>query len=69
MNTIAMTLPTEFKEWVDIIQAGFTIAAMIVGGIWTYRMFIKKREHFPGINLSITFEGWRRSGFRRFHQY
>ncbi|MEI6433436.1 MAG: hypothetical protein WCP32_01230 [Bacteroidota bacterium] len=56
MSNIAIALPTEFKDWVDIIQAGFTIAAMIVGGIWTYRMFIKKREHYPGINLSITID-------------
>jgi hypothetical protein len=56
MSTLTITLPSEFKDWVEILQAAFTIAAMIVGGIWTYRMFIKKREHYPGINLSFTID-------------
>jgi hypothetical protein len=56
MSALTFTLPIEFKDWVDILQAAFTIAAMIVGGIWTYRMFIKKREHYPGINLSFTID-------------
>lgn len=56
MNICALTFPTEFKDLVTIIQSGFTIAAMIVGGIWTYHKFIKKREHYPRINLSFTID-------------
>jgi hypothetical protein len=37
-------LPT--STW-DVLGTIFQIAAIVVGGIWAYRAFIKKREEFP----------------------
>jgi hypothetical protein len=59
MNFVACTLfhsLSDTKDIIDIIQAIATIAALIVGGIWTYLKFIKKREHYPRINLSFTID-------------
>jgi hypothetical protein len=36
----------EFKKWLEIIQAIATIAGIIVGAIWTYRLFFVQREGF-----------------------
>jgi nitrate reductase gamma subunit len=35
------------KNILDIIQALFTILAIIIGGIWSYMLFIKRRQRFP----------------------
>ena len=40
-----------FKEKVDIIQGLVTIAAIIIGGIWTYNVFIKERREYPHANI------------------
>jgi hypothetical protein len=32
------------KAWLDAIQASVTILGIIVGGIWTYMLFIKDRQ-------------------------
>ena len=40
------------SNWVSIAESIFTILAIIIGGIWTYIMFIKKRERYPRANIS-----------------
>jgi hypothetical protein len=47
---------TDTKDVFSILQAIATITAMIIGGIWTYRKFIKQRLHYPRIDLSMTVE-------------
>lgn len=42
---------TTFKDWVDIVQSIVTIVAVIVGGIWTYQLFIKERRDYPHANV------------------
>lgn len=32
------------KRWLDVIQATLTCAGIIVGGLWTYILFVKDRE-------------------------
>lgn len=36
-----------FQHITEIIESFFTILAIIVGGIWTYIIFIKNREKYP----------------------
>jgi hypothetical protein len=42
---------TTFKDWVDIAQSVVTIAAVFVGGLWTYDVFIKERHDYPHANI------------------
>ena len=39
------------KEIAETIQAIVSIIAIIVGGVWTYKLFIKGREHYPHANI------------------
>jgi hypothetical protein len=39
------------KEWIPITQAFITIAAVLVGGWWTYKVFIEQREQYPNANI------------------
>lgn len=41
-----MTLST-IKDVADIVQAFITALALIVGGAWTYLLFVSKRQRFP----------------------
>ena len=56
MTTPITTSLSDLKDFMAILQAVFTIAAMIIGGIWTYHKFIKKREHYPKLNLSMSLD-------------
>jgi hypothetical protein len=40
------------KQVVDILQGIATIVAIIVGGIWTYNLFVKEREEYPHAELT-----------------
>ena len=39
------------KERIETIEAIVTIVAIILGGIWTYNLFIKERKHYPHANI------------------
>jgi hypothetical protein len=56
MSCIQAISLTETKDVFSILQAIVTIAAMIIGGIWTYRKFIKQRLLYPRINLSMSID-------------
>lgn len=56
-----MSCPTEPTMWIDIIrpyaevgQAVATIGAVLVGGFWTYMMFIRRRSMYPKLRLTHT---------------
>ena len=40
-----------FKETVQTIQAIVTTIAVLVGGIWTYNLFVKERRNYPHLNV------------------
>jgi hypothetical protein len=42
----------KFKQIVENLQGIATICAIIVGGIWTYDLFIKEREGYPHAEIS-----------------
>jgi hypothetical protein len=39
------------KELIDTVQGLLTIGAIIVGGVWTYFLFVKERREFPHANI------------------
>ena len=39
------------KDFIDMLQSISTIAALIVGGMWTYLLFIRKRESLPKVTV------------------
>ena len=39
------------KEFLEIVQSVVTIAAVIVGGIWTYIIFGKERKQYPHVDI------------------
>jgi hypothetical protein len=38
---------TTFKDKLDLVQRIVTTAAILIGGLWTYNIFIKEREQYP----------------------
>ncbi len=40
-----------FKDTVQTVQAMVTICAIVIGGIWSYNLFIKERKHYPHANI------------------
>lgn len=39
------------KEKIQTIQAAVSIIAIVVGGFWTYNLFIKERKHYAHANI------------------
>jgi hypothetical protein len=39
---------------VDILQSIVTVVAVIIGGIWTYNVFISERKNYPHANATLT---------------
>jgi hypothetical protein len=56
MSNCVLYSLTEVKDFFGILQSFATIIAMIIGGIWTYRKFIKQRLLYPRINLSMSID-------------
>ena len=40
-----------FKEKIETLESIITIIAIIVGGVWTYNIFIKERRDYPHANI------------------
>ena len=52
-RTICVAWNTVFKDgWLDRLQSLVTIVAIIVGGYWTYRLFVMKRELRAHLNIN-----------------
>jgi hypothetical protein len=43
---------SKVREYVDIIQSAFTVIALIVGGIWSYWLFVQNRQKYPRANIA-----------------
>lgn len=39
------------KDKVETLQAAATVVALIVGGVWTYKLFLEERNPFPHANI------------------
>lgn len=40
------------KTFFEILESALTGIAIIVGGFWTYKMFVKKREKYPRASIN-----------------
>lgn len=43
---------SEIKDIAQIVQAVVTVIAVFVGGLWSYRLFVKKRQIYPRAQLA-----------------
>src|SRR6266851_4929717 len=39
------------RDIATIVQSIFTVAAVIIGGVWTYWLFVKKRQKYPSAKI------------------
>lgn len=39
------------KEWADLLQGVVTTVALLVGGAWTYMLFVQKRQRYPRTSI------------------
>jgi hypothetical protein len=42
----------KLKIFFEILEMAITSIAIIIGGLWTYRKFVKKRENFPFASIT-----------------
>lgn len=45
--------PATLKTWFDIAESAAKILAILVGGFWTYSLFVRKREQYPRATVTI----------------
>jgi hypothetical protein len=44
----------QLKDWADIASNVATVIAIVVGGVWTYVLFVRQRLKYPRAELGIT---------------
>lgn len=42
----------DFKTFSEALQSLTTTIAIVIGGLWTYLLFVKQRQRFPRLSLS-----------------
>lgn len=45
-----------FHTIAEIIQSIFTVFAIIMGGIWTYTVFVRQRQRYPRVTIKHALE-------------
>ncbi len=45
---------TWWKDLAQLVQAGVVSSGILVGGIWTYLLFVHKRLAYPRANLELS---------------
>ncbi len=50
-----MTLD-EYKTIAEIVESVLTALAILVGGFWTYFLFIKNRISYPAVDIEVSYE-------------
>lgn len=52
-----MTL-MQLKDVLEVVQAVLTSMAILAAAIWTYMLFVKKRQRYPRINVQHEIKHW-----------
>ena len=52
----AFAVIAEYKDAASTIQSVLTMGAIVLGGVWTYMLFVRQRLSFPRINLDMAAE-------------
>jgi hypothetical protein len=55
--TIAKAGVETWKSIMEAVQSFATVIALIIGGIWTYKLFIEERESYPHVKISQNLTG------------
>lgn len=42
---------SQIEQMVSIVRDGATVLAIIVGGAWTYKLFVQKRQEYPRASI------------------
>ncbi len=42
----------EMKELIEVVASGLTLLAIVVGGTWSYLLFIRTRQKYPSANIN-----------------
>lgn len=50
--------PKDLKNLLDVLDIPIKWAALVVGAIWTYKLFVKKRSKFPKAILQLSARSW-----------
>ena len=45
-----------WKNLSIVIQALITTTAIVIGGVWTYLLFVRQRLNFPKVNIELNTE-------------
>lgn len=40
------------KDVAEIVKSAFTVLGLVVGGVWTYLLFVRKRERYPRAKIT-----------------
>jgi len=57
-----------WKNLSSVIQALITTTAIVIGGVWTYLLFVRQRLNFPKVNIELnTEENLIPDGYRLLH--
>src|SRR5688572_27239914 len=43
----------DLKDIFDMVQSGTTALALVVGGVWTYKIFVQQRQKYPRASLAL----------------
>lgn len=60
-GTVTATTPVWLERWKDGAAATastFTVASLVVGGLWGYLLFVRKRQRFPRANVEHQIMDW-----------
>jgi hypothetical protein len=47
-----MPLPYDWKTWSDILENAAKVIALMVGGFWTYQLYVKQRTRYPRVQIA-----------------
>lgn len=52
-------------EVASALEASVTVIAILVGGVWTYILFVRRRQKYPRANVTLIINTWRIEGRQR----
>src|SRR6476620_4587197 len=61
-----MTCIVSLKAWLEIVQAAVTTVGIVLGGCWTYLLFVRQRIACPRATASLYLDSLLLDDHRRF---
>jgi flagellar biogenesis protein FliO len=60
-STSTPSTPPWLSAWKDgaqALQASVAVLAMVIGAIWTYKIFVQHRQKYPRANVTLRVDSW-----------